>query len=1187
MKKILLALISCFCYLSANAQVAYEQNVVIDDSYGTSNPQSIHAADIDNDGFKDILVASYGEIIWRRSTDGQGNFETERRLIDDFVDAYTVRTGDFDNDGDLDVVFFMRGNGSTANVMYSENLDGAGNFAEAVALATTNSFFGLRLQVIDMNNDGDLDIIYGSTQNISWIDNTDGQANFTDNYLLANNDGFIAVDVDGDNLVDIIRDNGYDLNAYKFNADGTLGFFETMNTFALYQDYQAADIDNDGDNDILTLYINGSSKRVHWFENTDGMGTFANRQTLITLPTSSSGSANSTKGIRLVDVDNNGHLDVIVYDANQDGTTLYKNSGSLSFSNEIVINTDVPSISDVFVTDLNNDNTPDLLVTDFNFSEYFWYSNTDGLGNYSTRNPISSTALSANHVDYADIDGDGDLDLVSSSHGDNKVAWYENTDGQGNFSNLQNIISNTNEKPRNVFAVDMDGDTDNDVLFYSYLDSTTDEYQLIWIENDGSGNFTQQHIFETTMDDIIKIAYADVDDDGDMDVISGEENSTLVLYKNNGDGTFAPRIVFSQPGTSYILSLQVADVDGDDDIDILASYNNNEIIWHENTDGLGDLTTKHVIVESMHYPAAIFAADIDGDTDVDVLYANRFYDEVGYFINTDGQGTFDAPVITSEIPQNPSIIYSLDVDEDGDMDMITNSEEGQKFVWFPNDGNANFGDPVEITSFIGNISRITVADLDEDGKVDLITSIFTNEILWFKNLGAFTNTISGIVRLDANADGCDNTDAPIPSLLITTDNGENSFSTFTKADGTFMLQANKEIYTTQITSSLPNYYTSSPLSYTNDFTGLSNTNQVADFCIEANQTINDLSIVVYPSIDDPRPGFDTDYQIVYKNEGTVPLSGNISFTFDDSKVQFLSASETVATQTSNSLTFNYSGLNPFETRTINLEFNVFAPPTTNIDDILLTSATINPVAGDETEENNSFQLEQTVIGSYDPNDIRVLEGEEIFIEDADKYLHYIIRFQNTGTASAINVNVENMLDDKFDWSTIQIESLSHDGRVEITNGNQVNFIFDNINLPDSTSDEPNSHGYIAYRIKPKSNVVIGDIFLSTADIFFDFNPPITTNTASTEIVAPLSVEEFNNNQLTVYPNPTKNIVTINATQQLERVTIFDINGKLLKTVVAKNGQLQMEIPLKQFSKGIYFLKIQTNLGTQTQKIIKQ
>src|SRR5690606_15369057 len=128
-----------------------------------------------------------------------------------------------------------------------------------------------------------------------------------------------------------------------------------------------------------------------------------------------------------------------------------------------------------------------------------------------------------------------------------------------------------------------------------------------------------------------------------------------------------------------------------------------------------------------------------------------------------------------------------------------------------------------------------------------------------------------------------------------------------------------------------------------------------------------------------------------------------------------------------------------------------------------------------------FASNEFVIGSYDPNDITCLEGEEILIEDANKYLHYLIRFQNTGTASAINVRVDNELDAKLDWTTMQLESLSHPGRVKITNGSEVSFIFDNINLPDSTNDEPNSHGFITYKIKPKSNVAIGDIFSNTAD----------------------------------------------------------------------------------------------------------
>src|SRR5690606_19665177 len=121
---------------------------------------------------------------------------------------------------------------------------------------------------------------------------------------------------------------------------------------------------------------------------------------------------------------------------------------------------------------------------------------------------------------------------------------------------------------------------------------------------------------------------------------------------------------------------------------------------------------------------------------------------------------------------------------------------------------------------------------------------------------------------------------------------------------------------------------------------------------------------------------------------------------NDSKLNFLNASETVTSQTVNNLNFDFTDLNPFETRTIDLHFNVFSPPITNIDDILTSTATINPVSGDNTEEDNTFTLNQTVIGAYDPNDITCLEGDQILLEDADKYLHYLIRFQNTGTASA-------------------------------------------------------------------------------------------------------------------------------------------------------------------------------------------
>ena len=1118
--------------------------------------------------------------------DGAGSFENVKPISTQFIDASHIAAADFDGDDDLDVVIYVRSDNSSYDVLYAENTDGLGVFADPIVLANTASLIRLNLQVLDMDDDGDIDIAYSSNNNISWLENTDGQASFLDHYLLGSNDGFYTIDLDGDNISDFIADFGDDLRAYKLNADGTLSFLETMNTFSLNNDHKAGDIDGDGDNDVVTFFENGTTRQIHWYENTDGLGTFGNRQVLFDLPSISGSSNSDQKGLEIIDIDDDNMLDVVTFESRRDGMSWYRNLGNSLFDTEQIVSDQIPTISSITISDIDNDGTQDILCTDYALNEYSWFKNQDGAGDFGNKERISSYAYFINHVDYGDIDGDGDLDLVSSSHGDNKVAWYENTSTLGHFLNKQQLISTTTDGARDVFAVDMDGDLDLDVLVSAYLDATTDEYQLIWFENDGTGIFTTEHIFETTAEAILRINYADVDNDGDMDVISGQEDSVLALYKNNGDGTFEPQIIFSESGFAYLLSLQVADMDGDDDIDVLASYNNNEIIWHEN-DGLGDLSTKHIIIDEMHYPSSIFAADVDGDDDNDVMFVNQFASEVGYFLNEDGQGTFGEKIITSEIPQNPNVIYSMDMDDDGDMDMITNSSEGLKFIWFPNDGSGSFGDAVEITSLIGRINHITSADINGDGKIDLVTSSYEDDKLaWFKNLGVpFTNTISGILSLDANADGCDASDAVIPNLLIQSDNGSNTFATFTQADGSYIIQANQENFTTAISSALPTYYVSNPASHTFDFTGLDNTNSEADFCIEADQMVNDLSIVVYPDFDDPRPGFETSYRLVYKNNGTEPLTGTIDFQFDDTKLNFLSASETIAAQTTNTLSFDYSNLIPFETRYIDLAFEVFAPPIASSGDAINSIATIHPLNGDANEADNTFDLAQILINSYDPNDIRVLEGAAITIEEADNYLHYIIRFQNTGTASAINIRVNNVLDELFDWSSLQLESLSHPGRVEITNGNNVNFIFDNINLPDSTTNEPDSHGFIAYKIKPVSDVVVGDIFSNTAAIYFDFNPPIITNTATTEIVNPTAITELETYSTKFYPNPVSSLLTIESKTNVHSIRIYDLSGKLLKTLIPNSKMVSFNA--SDLIQGLYFIEIRQEDRIQTLKLLKK
>jgi len=545
-----------------------------------------------------------------------------------------------------------------------------------------------------------------------------------------------------------------------------------------------------------------------------------------------------------------------------------------------------------------------------------------------------------------------------------------------------------------------------------------------------------------------------------------------------------------------------------------------------------------------------------------------------------------------DVSQNPSLtnlfcgnnqLSSLDVSQNTNLtNLYCNYNANLSYVNLKN-GNNMLISELRFTN-LPNLQTVCVDELDSeitnDIRLDVGHSVTFTE--YCSLVPAQSNTITGTAFLDLDNNGCDNTDIVFNDFLITTSNGTESFTTNVQSDGSYVLYTGEGDFTTNFTANLPSFFSASPASYSNTFTGFDNT-FTADFCITANQTVNDVNISVIPS--QARPGFDTSYQIVYKNVGTTTLNGTVSFNYDNTKLDFLSASETISTQTNNQLNFDYTNLNPFERRIITLDFNVHTPTAsqpTNIGDVLDFTAVINPTTGDYTPADNTFTFHQTVIGSYDPNDITCLEGNEILLADTDKYLHYVIRFQNTGTADAINVVVKNILDDKLDWNTLQLEATSHNSRVAIKNGNDVEFIFEDIHLPDSTTDEPGSHGYVAYKIKPKNNVALGDTFNDKADIFFDYNAAIETNIASTTVVNALSVDSAQLLQFSVYPTPTKGLLTIHAATAIKSVAVYSKLGQL---VLKETNASQIDI--SKLAQGVYFVKVvDVNGDFGSRKIIK-
>ncbi len=185
----------------------------------------------------------------------------------------------------------------------------------------------------------------------------------------------------------------------------------------------------------------------------------------------------------------------------------------------------------VFAADLDGDGDIDVLSASLYDDKIAWYENTDGLGTFGGQRVISTVADRAWDVFAADLDGDGDVDVLSASEGDDKIAWYENTDGLGTFGG-QRIITATVDYPISVFAVDLDGDGDIDVLSASYYD-----HKIAWYENtDGLGNFGNQTIITSNARGAQSVFATDLDRDGDMDVLSASSyDDKIAWYANEPD----------------------------------------------------------------------------------------------------------------------------------------------------------------------------------------------------------------------------------------------------------------------------------------------------------------------------------------------------------------------------------------------------------------------------------------------------------------------------------------------------------------------------------------------------------------------------------------------------------------------------------------------------------------------------
>ncbi|RZJ33350.1 MAG: T9SS type A sorting domain-containing protein [Flavobacterium sp.] len=442
--------------------------------------------------------------------------------------------------------------------------------------------------------------------------------------------------------------------------------------------------------------------------------------------------------------------------------------------------------------------------------------------------------------------------------------------------------------------------------------------------------------------------------------------------------------------------------------------------------------------------------------------------------------------------------------------------------------------------------------------------------------------VNGTTQFDANANGCDASDIHVPHINVAVSNGTSTANLIGNASGNYSIGMTAGTYTITPANPNPAIFSVYPTSQTVSFpANASPYNQ--NFCLTAVGVHPDLEISLLSNW--ATPGFDGYYTIVYKNKGNQVQSGTINLAFNDAVLDFVSASPNITTQTTNALTWDFSDLQPFEDRQIHFVLNLNSPvenPPVNSGDVLPFTASITNTQTDETPANNVAVVNQTVHNSFDPNDKICLEGDVVSPEMIGQYIHYIIHFENSGTANAKNIVVADLIDaTKFDVSSLEPIDGSAPFITRIV-GNKAEFIFENINLP---FDDANNDGYVSFKIKTNPTLAVGDTFSNGASIYFDYNFPIVTNTATTTIQQ-LGNPDFDfSDEFVLYPNPVANALNIKSKNGVEvkSVSIYNDLGQLLQVETGN----PLNIDSSKLATGQYFIKVYSASGTAVAKFMKQ
>jgi hypothetical protein len=384
----------------------------------------------------------------------------------------------------------------------------------------------------------------------------------------------------------------------------------------------ACPIDIDGDGDIDALGAAGRysppyffSGRIDWWENTDSSGTSWTRHTV-------DDNFDSAPSICSADLDGDGDMDVIG-------------------------------------------------AARGNINHLAWWENIDGTGTNWAEHTIPSSIQDASSVDTADVDGDGDVDLLSTDASYNDVIWLKNVDGSGtNWS--EHVIDGAFDTAYDAYGADVDGDGDIDVVGAAFNGD-----DICWWENvNGSGTNWNEHVVDGNFNGARSIFASDIDGDGDIDILGAASLDWAITWWENFDGSGNSWIEHSiSSNFNYAFSVYASDLDEDGDTDVLGSaFYGDDICWWENTDGSGLNWYEHLIDGNFDGARDVATADMDGDGDPDIIGAAQEDADISWWdvtccvgsgelvssiLDIQAGADWDSLIWTSDEPLGTSIYFQV------------------------------------------------------------------------------------------------------------------------------------------------------------------------------------------------------------------------------------------------------------------------------------------------------------------------------------------------------------------------------------------------------------------------------------------------------------------------------------------------------------------------------------------------